>query len=265
MKDFSQHEWGLVLAGGGGKGAYQVGAFKALWENNIQDYITAVSGTSVGALNAILFAYGDEAAAEDAWRRITPKQFLDINPDMIDFQEGMVPREGLLEILDTYIDLEQIRTNEKSIYVTVTEFDENGSGEGTAQYFKLNYMPAEKIKDALLASSALPVIYAPVLIDGKLYRDGGLKDNLPIEPLYREGIRHFIVIGLSPEPACNTENWLRYLSAIYSINILPYPFPWHSGNTAIFFISKTPSPSSVTTHSPLIPLSSSTYIIPLSR
>lgn len=199
MKDFSQHEWGLVLAGCGGKGAYQVGAFKALWENNIQDYITAVSGTSVGALNAILFAYGDEAAAEDAWRRITPKQFLDINPDMIDFQEGMVPREGLLEILDTYIDLEQIRTNEKSIYVTVTEFDENGSGEGTAQYFKLNYMPAEKIKDALLASSALPVIYAPVLIDGKLYRDGGLKDNLPIEPLYREGIRHFIVIGLSPE------------------------------------------------------------------
>ena len=32
MKDFSKDEWGLVLAGGGGKGAYQAGAFKALWE-----------------------------------------------------------------------------------------------------------------------------------------------------------------------------------------------------------------------------------------
>lgn len=54
MKDFSKDEWGLVLAGGGGKGAYQAGAFKALWEYGIQDYITAVSGASVGALNAVL-------------------------------------------------------------------------------------------------------------------------------------------------------------------------------------------------------------------
>ena len=63
MKDFSKDEWGLVLAGGGGKGAYQAGAFKALWEYGIQDYITAVSGASVGALNAVLFANKDIKAA----------------------------------------------------------------------------------------------------------------------------------------------------------------------------------------------------------
>lgn len=199
MKDFSQDEWGLVLAGGGGRGAYQIGAFKALWENNLEDYITGISGTSVGALNAVLFAYGDEAAARDAWSNITPKQFLEVSPEMIDFKEGIVSREGLLDILDNYVNMEEIRTSERTIYVTATEFNRYGTGEGTAKYFKLNYMPVADMKDMLLASSALPVIYSPIVIDGKMYRDGGLKDNLPIEPLYRDGIRHFIVIGLSEE------------------------------------------------------------------
>lgn len=54
------------------------------------------------------------------------------------------------------------------------------------------------IQDILLASSALPAIYAPVKIGKFLYRDGGITDNLPIEPLYRKGIRNFIVIPLSP-------------------------------------------------------------------
>ena len=54
------------------------------------------------------------------------------------------------------------------------------------------------MQDTLLASSALPAIYAPVKIGKYLYRDGGITDNLPIEPLYRKGIRNFIVIPLSP-------------------------------------------------------------------
>ena len=207
MKDFSQNEWGLVLAGGGGKGAYQIGAFKALWENNLQDYITAVSGTSVGALNAVLFAYGDENVARDVWSHITPKQFLEISPEMIDFKEGIVSRDGLLEIFDNYVNMEEIRTSDKAIYVAATEFDEYGTGQGEAKYFKLNYMPVDDMKKILLASSALPIIYSPVDIDGRMYRDGGLKDNLPIEPLYRDGIRHFIVIGLSTERRIDYERY----------------------------------------------------------
>lgn len=55
---------GLVLAGGGGKGAYQIGVWRYLKEKGLDQYVGGVSGTSVGALNAVLFAAGDIFAAE---------------------------------------------------------------------------------------------------------------------------------------------------------------------------------------------------------
>ncbi len=207
MYNFSEHEWGLVLAGGGGKGAYQAGVFKALEQYGISDMITAVSGASVGALNMVLFDNSDAKLAEKIWSDISPEQFLQIDEKLIDFREGFVSREGLLNIVDKYIDMEQLRNSQRRLYVSVTEYDDNGGGEGIARYFSLNYRPDEEIKKILLASSALPIIYSPVEIGGKMYRDGGIKDNLPIMPLYIEGIRNFIVVGMSPETKINYEKY----------------------------------------------------------
>lgn len=203
MYNFSEHEWGLVLAGGGGKGAYQAGVFKALEQYGITDMITAVSGASVGALNMVLFDNADAKLAEKIWGDISPEQFLQIDEGHIDFKEGFVSRNGLLNIVDKYIDMDQLRNSQRRLYVSVTEYDANGEGEGIARYFSLNYRPDEDIKNILLASSALPIIYSPIEIEGKMYRDGGIKDNLPIMPLYIEGIRHFIVVGLSPNTRIN--------------------------------------------------------------
>ena len=60
---------GLVLDGGGGKGAYQIGVWKAMRETGIDKYIKAVSGASVGGLNAALFVQGDYEKAERIWTR----------------------------------------------------------------------------------------------------------------------------------------------------------------------------------------------------
>lgn len=68
-------EFGLVLAGGGGKGAYEIGVWKALRETG-KIKIGAVSGTSVGALNAVLFAVGDYESAEDIWMHIDMDKIL---------------------------------------------------------------------------------------------------------------------------------------------------------------------------------------------
>ena len=57
---------GLVLSGGGAKGAYEVGVWQALEEAGVASNITAISGTSVGALNAALFATRPEAV-ESLW------------------------------------------------------------------------------------------------------------------------------------------------------------------------------------------------------
>ena len=62
---------GLVLAGGGAKGAYQIGAFKALKELKIDKYISVLAGTSIGALNAMLLMQDDLELSENIWGTIT--------------------------------------------------------------------------------------------------------------------------------------------------------------------------------------------------
>lgn len=209
MYDFSKNEWGLVLSGGGGKGAYQVGVFRALAEKGILDYITAISGASVGALNLLMYATGEVEKAQNIWKSISPEQFLSLNTSINGLEDGFLSRKGIEDIIDRYVDLDIIRGSEKSLYVSTTEFSE--TGEEKVKYFSLNYRPNNQIRDIILASAAMPIIYSPVEIEGKMYRDGGLTDNLPIRPLYIEGIRNFIVVGLSPYteidyssyPGCN--------------------------------------------------------------
>ena len=204
MFDFSEKEWGLVLSGGGGKGAYQAGVFKALEQYGIGDYITMISGASVGSLNMVLYDSANAVLAEKIWSEISPEQFLKIDANLLDLREGIVSREGLINILDRHIDLDKIRDSQRRLYVSVTEYDQYGQGEGIVRYFSLNYHSDNEI---LLASSALPIIYPPVEIEGKMYRDGGIKDNLPIMPLYIEGIRNFIVVAMSPNTTINYEKY----------------------------------------------------------
>ncbi len=192
-------ETGLVLNGGGGKGAYQIGAFKALREAGLNELVTAVAGSSVGALNMCLFNYDDGAVGEDIWMHITPEQFIEPDLELLDGKEGLVSREGLLQILKNYIDLEKLRSNPLDLYATVTEYDGEEEGKSEAKYMKLNGRSDEDIKQILLASSCMPFVYEPVIMNGLTYRDGGLTDNLPIKPLYDMGIRQFIVILLNNE------------------------------------------------------------------
>ena len=64
-----EHKIGLVFDGGGGKGAYQVGVWKALKEAGLDKCVTAIAGTSVGGLNAALFVKGDLKLAEKIWTK----------------------------------------------------------------------------------------------------------------------------------------------------------------------------------------------------
>ena len=65
---------GLVLAGGGGRGAYQIGVWKALRKAGLERYITSVSGSSVGGLNAALFIQNNLELAENIWKSLCMKK-----------------------------------------------------------------------------------------------------------------------------------------------------------------------------------------------
>ena len=72
-------EYGLVLDGGGARGAYQIGAWKALREAGVK--IEAVAGTSVGALNGALICMGDLEKAEKIWREMTFSTVMDVDDE----------------------------------------------------------------------------------------------------------------------------------------------------------------------------------------
>lgn len=61
---------GLILSGGGAKGAYEIGVFKALEDLGLADTVTGVAGTSVGALNSILFVNRDIKKAVQIWGEV---------------------------------------------------------------------------------------------------------------------------------------------------------------------------------------------------
>ena len=188
------HPLGLVLAGGGGKGAYQIGAWRALIELGWDSRIQAVSGASVGALNAALIGCTDYTQAEALWKSISPLQFLDIDLPLAD---GIFSREGLIQLIQKNLDLTKISSSSRQVFANTSQRNEDGSY--LARYFQLNHQPPERILQILLASSAMPVAYPSVLLDGQPNLDGGITDNLPIKPLYDMGLRHIVAINNAEE------------------------------------------------------------------
>lgn len=212
---------GIVLDGGGGRGAYQIGVWKYLKESKLYNSISAISGTSVGGLNSCLFALDEYNLAETIWRQKIQDKILSIDIDIkeicgkialqfgiqnfvpgasiISFftmlsTRGYFSRKGLIEIIDEYIDLNELSKMEFPIYATCVELP-----LFETRYFKLNGYDIETIKKILLATSAIPIIFPKEEIEGKYYYDGGIKDNSPITPLYEEGCTDIIVIHLKAD------------------------------------------------------------------
>lgn len=111
-------------------------------------------------------------------------------------------REGLLEIMDT-IDFSTIALSDIPCYATCFNLIKEN-----VEYFDIRDFYGKETKDILLASSAIPKIFSAVKIRGDEYYDGGLKDNVPIKPLYDLGIRNFIVVHLEPKSHID---YMKYL------------------------------------------------------
>ena len=67
---------GLVLAGGGAKGAYEAGVFKALWELDIIRRVSVVSGTSIGTINGLMLSMNDGNVMDKSWSNISYSRFI---------------------------------------------------------------------------------------------------------------------------------------------------------------------------------------------
>ncbi len=192
------YSFGLCLGGGGGKGAYHIGVYKALDEYGYLDRINAISGSSIGALNLLLFAMKDYELAEKCWDEINRSTVFSPDIDLI-FNEksGFMSRKEMLNLIDKYIDFNKLYTSGISLYANVT-YKEGDIYK--ARYIHLNEYEREQIKTIVTASSAMPVLYESVSFEGAELMDGGLSDNIPIYPLYNyENKRNIIICGLNKD------------------------------------------------------------------
>lgn len=200
----------LILAGGGGKGAYEIGVWKAMRELGVEGRIGAVAGASVGGLNGALFAQGDYEAAERIWMSMSPEKILTSDRGTLlegleelakkgllmeaadVLKEGIFTRDGLVEIIRRELDVEKIKARQMPCYAACYNTTAN-----QVDYINMTGMRQNDMETILLATSALPGIFEPVKFGNSLYLDGGLKDNVPVKPLYNAGYRDFLVIHLS--------------------------------------------------------------------
>lgn len=236
--------FGLVFSGGGGKGAYEAGVWRALDEMGITGEIRGVSGTSVGALNAAMFAAGGLERAERVWKNISPDKVL--TPRGVIFKTlmgsfsawslkcGFFTQSGLRTLIDENVAPHRVRAFDGCVYAACSrlrlddcrayaraaqDFENIMSGGESKikiikaffktakavvqiknkcepEYFDLTKQTNEQMKNILLASAAIPFVFPQCRINNNMYVDGGVCDNTPITPLYRDGIREFIVVYL---------------------------------------------------------------------
>ena len=258
---------GLVLSGGGAKGAYEVGVWQALHESGLAGDIVAISGTSIGAVNAALFAsWPDPKGAERLWLENLGKVFLpndrilqmaserkfaeflggklrsyaeiagmsvaslpedscraiereardefarkgvlrDLATAVKTYQDslagvthdGLCDGNALLTVLEESLPTNWPRATPR-VYVTALKNDEK-----RPQAFCLNEGTSEDRILRLLASTAIPAVFPPVKIDGKVYIAGGCEmrggDNTPLKPIldHHPDIKTVIVVYLDDE------------------------------------------------------------------
>ena len=210
---------GIALAGGGARGAYQIGAWKALREQGYDKLISVYSGASVGSLNAVMFAMGDYELAKETWLSLDKDSLFNIEKQIYKrlfkeklnfFNKGIYNTNKLEKLLDSVIDYDLIR--DKEVYVATTFLGKERQhfydlvktnyehyfkkDREMIKYQRLGDLSDDHIRKSMLASCAIPVAFQPIMIDSDTFYDGGILDNTPIKPLVDAGCDKILVIDL---------------------------------------------------------------------
>jgi len=211
---------GIVLAGGGAKGAYQAGALRALWEflaeQQALQYVRAIAGTSIGSWNAVFWTTGNVANGElRRWwvgsrtsRIVGPAWYIPIvrnffatsDPWRKDFRDRF---SGVT--LPTFPHCYFTRTNVEGPELEITT--DRKPRPNRQDYRDLSNddtrftrpIDASELEAAVFASMDLPPLFARIRGgQGQRYEDGGVIDNLPIRyATWFEGCNLMFVLPLN--------------------------------------------------------------------
>ena len=182
----------FVLSGGAGLGAIQVGMLRALYEREVSpDFIV---GTSAGALNGAFIASRPqtvETADElgSVWKGLRRGNVFPLNPitgllGFLGHRDHLVPASGLKRLIDAHTEHEQLEDLPLPLHVVAVDAI-------TGQELLLS---TGSLRDAVLASSAIPGVLEPVAWGERALIDGGVANNTPISHAVELGARRIYVL-----------------------------------------------------------------------
>lgn len=163
-----RHKLGIVLSGGGARGFAHIGVLRALNENGI--YPDAISAVSAGSIVGVLYADGySPTEIYEIFSRLDIYKILKFYRPAF----GMLRADGLQKTLQQYLRAKSFEELTIPLCVCATNFS-----KAHVDYFKEGPMI-----HAVMASCAIPMLLKPMLLNNDFYVDGGLMNNLPVEPL----------------------------------------------------------------------------------
>lgn len=212
----------IVFAGGGSKGAYQIGAWKAL--NELGEDFAVATGTSIGSINAGFYVQHDFDAAYEMWKNLTAGDIM-VNGINLDksFESIFAQRENLIPFVKNYFkakngadvtpfhnmlrklfDSEKFFGSDIDYALMTVKFPSLDPVEITKEEMKKYSEPWRWIA----ASAACFPVFPVEEIDGTEYADGGYYDNIPVASAFRLGAEQVTVIDLKTES--NHEGYIRH-------------------------------------------------------
>jgi NTE family protein len=194
----------LALSGGGVRGFAHLGVIKALQESEIT--IHAISGTSSGAVTGAFIAAG---YSPDETLKIM-KEYRLLRLLKGSFSAGFFSMAKFEQIYISCFPHNSFKELNMELYISSTNIC-----SGKTEYFNDG-----ELIPALLASSSIPVLFKPINIKGQLYVDGGILNNLPVEPLLEKSLP---IVGIHVNPVGEIETITSALKIMErSLNLAVY-------------------------------------------
>lgn len=177
-----QYHIGIVLSGGGARGFAHIGVLEALNEAGI--YPQIVSGVSAGSIVGAMYAAGK--VPMEIFRIFGHQKYSEYFSLAFN-KKGLIKLTGLLRLLNKYLSVAEFEYLKLPLYIAATNLNKG----------KIEYFSKGRLYKPILASSSIPAIFTPVTINKNTYIDGGLLNNLPIEPLL-QNTKHIIGVHVNP-------------------------------------------------------------------
>lgn len=221
--------YGLILAGGGAKGSYQIGAWSALREMRVK--FSAIAGVSIGSINGALIASNKYEEALEMWSTVRIEHGVNITEELKEpdnlfsvknyaalFKEvlrnGGIDASPTRDFLAQFIDEKAVRKSKIPLGLITYQL----STRNPLELFTED-IPEGEFIDYILASCKVPGV-SKIGPEGEIFIDGGFYDNVPLNILKKRGINNLILIDISVMKGFWHESDAYLCSQV--VNIRPY-------------------------------------------